>query len=150
MKHTTAANQSSPAETSVEEVRQALCVDREENVCPVMAGLLSELGYNLSHCTSLEESLHLTRTRHFDLLFVDWQLKDGTGIELCQMIRTFNTQTPIFFYSTSADESEIQKAVSVGAQGYLARPVEVVNLLQTISHHTATDHTPLHAPPSGA
>jgi len=150
MKHTNAANHSGPAESAVEEARQALCVDREEKVCPVMAALLSELGYNLSHCSSLEAALHLIRTRHFDLLFVDWQLKDGTGIELCRMVRTFNARTPIFFYSTSADESEIQRAASVGAQGYLARPVEVVNLLQTISHHTTTDHTSLQAPPSGA
>jgi CheY-like chemotaxis protein len=44
---------------------------------------------------------------------VDWQLKDGTGIELCRMVRTFNARTPIFFYSTSAEESEIQRAASV-------------------------------------
>jgi CheY-like chemotaxis protein len=150
MKPTTAADQPTAAESAVEKSKQALCVDSEENVCLVMSALLSELGYTLSHCTSLEEGLHLIRTRHFDLLLLDWQLKDGTGVELCQMIRTFDTQTPVLFYSASADESEIQKAMGVGAQGYLARPVEVVNLLQTMSHYTATDHPPVHGPLSGS
>ena len=149
MKPTTVANQTAATESAVEKPKQALCVDSEESACPVMSALLLELGYSLSHCTSLEEGLHLIRTRHFDLLLLDWQLKDGTGLEFCQMIRTFNAQTPILFYSASADESEIQRAMSAGSQGYLARPVEVLNLLQIISHYTATDHAPLDDPASG-
>jgi len=150
MKPTSTANQSITAESAVERTRQALCVDAEENACTALSALLSELGYDLSHCTSLQEGLHLIRTQHFDLLFLDWHLKDGTGIQLCQMIRTFDTQTPVLFYSASADESEIQRALSVGAQGYLARPVEVVNLLQIISHYTATDHQPVNGPLSNS
>ena len=145
MKSTTAANQSSAADSAIGNPKQALCVDREENICPALSVLLSELGYNLSHCTSLEEGLHLIRTRHFDLLLLDWQLKDGTGVEFCQMIRTFGTQTPILFYSASADESEIQRAISMGAQGYLVKPVEVMNLLQIISHYTASDYAPVNS-----
>ena len=143
MKRNTAASKSDAAQ-SVEKTRQALCVDSEGSTCPVMAALLSELGYNLAHCTSLQEGLNLIRTRHFDLLLLDWHLKDGTGVELCQMIRTFNTETPILFYSDSGDESDVQRAISVGAQGYLAKPVEVVNLLQIISHYTAADHAGSH------
>jgi CheY-like chemotaxis protein len=150
MKSTTAANPSTAAESAIEKPKQALCVDNEENICLTMSALLSELGYNLSHCTSLEEGLHLIRTHHFDLLLLDWQLKDGTGVELCQMVRTFDTQTPILFYSASADESEIQRAMSVGAQGYLVRPVEVVNLLQIISQYTAIDHWPVNGPLCGS
>jgi two-component system sensor histidine kinase/response regulator len=149
MKPNAAANQPTAAEPAVEKTKQALCVDSEEKTCPVMSALLSELGYTLSHCTSLEEGLHLIRTRHFDLLLLDWQLKDGTGVELCRMVRTFDAQTPILFYSASAGESEKQRAMGAGAQGYLVRPVEVVNLLQIISHYTATDHPPVSGPPSG-
>ena len=141
MKRTTAASKSDAEQSVVEETRQALCIDSDEQTCSVMATLLSELGYNLAHCTSLEEGLNLVRTRQFDLLLLDWQLKDGTGLELCQMIRTFNTETPILFYSDSGNESDIQKAMSVGAQGYVAKPVEVVNLLQIISHYTADDRS---------
>ncbi len=150
MKSTTAANQTSAADSVIKDSKQALCLNREENACPVLSALLSELGYTLSHCASVEEGLHLIRTCHFDLLLLDWQLKDGTGVELCQMIRTFDTQTPILFYSASADESEIQRALSVGAQGYLARPVEVMNLLQIISHYTASDHPPVDNSPAGS
>jgi CheY-like chemotaxis protein len=149
MKPTDAANHSTAADLTVEKPKQALCVDAEESACPVMAALLSELGYDLSHCASLREGLHLTRTRHFDLLLLDWRLKDGDGLELCRMVRTFDTQTPILFYSASADESDIQRAMSAGAQGYLAKPVEVVNLLQIISHYTANDHPPVNGPLAG-
>lgn len=145
MKSTTAANQSSAADSALENPKRVLCLDREETACPVLSALLSKLGYTLSHGVSLEEGLHLIRTHHFDLLLLDWQLKDGTGVELCQMVRTFDTQTPILFYSASADESELERALSVGAQGYLVRPVEVMNLLQIISHYTATDHPPINS-----
>jgi CheY-like chemotaxis protein len=66
------------------------------------------------------------------------------------MARQISAEPPILFYSASVDESEMQRAMSVGAQGYLARPVEAGNLLQTISHYTTTDHTPLDAAPSDA
>jgi len=120
MKPNSTASQSIAADSTVERTKQALCVDAEENICPALSALLSELGYDLSHCTSLQEGLHLIRTQQFDLIFLDWHLKDGTGIQLCQMIRTFDTQTPVLFYSACADESEIQRAMSVGSQGYVA------------------------------
>jgi CheY-like chemotaxis protein len=121
--------------------KQVLCVDSDENTCMVMATLLEESGYDITHTTTIADGLNLARTRAFDLLLLDWKINDGSGVELCQMIRTFNTETPILFYSTKADDSDTKAAVSAGAQGCLAKPVEVVNFLQTISHYTAASES---------
>jgi CheY-like chemotaxis protein len=125
--------------SATESRKQVLCVDSDENTCTVMATLLEELGYDVTHTTTIAEGLNLARRRAFDLLLLDWQLKDGTGVELCQMIRTFNTEIPILFYSVKANDSDAKDALSAGAQGCLAKPVEVVNLLQTISHYAAAN-----------
>ncbi|HET9529786.1 MAG TPA: response regulator [Blastocatellia bacterium] len=115
--------------------KHVLCVDSDENTCKVMATLLAGSGYEVTHTTTIADGLNLARRRSFDLLLLDWQLKDGTGVELCQMIRTFNSQIPILFYSAKADDSDAKSAISAGAQGCLVKPVEVMNLLQTISHY---------------
>lgn len=138
MKSTPNAAKASSEQSSITESRKhVLCVDSDENTCIVMASLLAESGYDVTHTGTIAEGLHLAKTRSFDLLLLDWQLKDGTGIELCQMIRTFNTETPILFYSAKADESAAKQASSAGAQGCLVKPVEVVKLLQTISQYAA-------------
>jgi CheY-like chemotaxis protein len=140
MKPTTNAAKAGSEQVPVTESRkQVLCVDSDENTCIVMATLLAGSGYDVTHTATIAEGLHLAKTRSFDLLLLDWQLKDGTGVELCQMIRTFNTETPILFYSAKADESDAKHALSAGAQGCLAKPVEVVNLLQTIAHYAAAN-----------
>lgn len=117
--------------------KHVLCVDSDESTCRVMATLLEESGYDVTHATTIAKGLNLARKHSFDLLLLDWHLKDGTGVELCQMIRTFNTEIPILFYSTKANDTNTTDALSAGAQGCLAKPVEVVYLLQTISHYTA-------------
>lgn len=140
MKSTTNAAKTDSKQVPVTGSRKhVLCVDGDENTCVVMAALLAESGYDFTHATTIADGLNLTRRHSFDLLLLDWQLKDGSGAELCQMIRTFNAEVPILFYSAKADECDAKHALSVGAQGCLAKPVDVVSLLQTISHYAAAN-----------
>jgi CheY-like chemotaxis protein len=84
--------------------------------------LLGQLGYEVVSTATLAECLRLVTKEHFDLIILDNWLDEGSGIEACRQIRTFDKKTPILFYSAAAYESDIEDAMSAGAQAYVVKP----------------------------
>ena len=87
---------------------------------------------------SSPESLYFARTQHFDLYLLDNWLPGSSGIELCKKLRTFDSKTPILFYSGAAYDNDKKQAEECGAQGYLTKPANgdelVAEVLQLISN----------------
>lgn len=99
-----------------------------------MATLLLEFrGYQVTTASSVAEGSNLARSEGFDLYLIDNHFADGTGIELIQQMRTFDTRTPIIVYSGSSIEEDLEEAINAGAQAYLIKPTEIEVLNQTIS-----------------
>jgi hypothetical protein len=46
----------------------------------------------------------------------------GWGLDLCEMIRGFDTATPIIFFSALAYPYDCEAAIAAGAQEYLIKP----------------------------
>ena len=76
-----------------------LCVDDDKDTCELVTVLLGQAGYEVIQALNIADGLTLARREHFDLILLDWFFDDGTGLELCQMIRAFDSQTIILFYS---------------------------------------------------
>ena len=110
-----------------------LCVDDDRDTCEMITALLGYAGYEVSHACSVAEGLSLAKSGGFDLILLDWYFDDGTGIDLCRMIRTFDVNIPILFYSGVANESDIKRAMSFGAQGFLVKPLGTENIVETVS-----------------
>jgi len=83
------------------------------------------------------EALRLARAEHFDLYLIDNWMPRISGVRLCEQLREFDQHTPVLFYSGAAYESDRERALSSGAQGYLVKPVEgdelVAEVLRLIS-----------------
>jgi two-component system sensor histidine kinase ChiS len=120
-----------------QEKTHILCVDDDLDTCEMMYALLGSLGYELTWATSVAEGLKLSQRGNFDLIILDGIYPDGTGVELCQRIRSFDTQTPILFCSGKAYEADIENGIRAGAQAYLVKPLEIDNLLVEVSRYTA-------------
>jgi DNA-binding response OmpR family regulator len=84
--------------------------------------LLGQLGYEVVTAGTLEEGISLAREAHFDLIILDNWLDGENGIDACRQIRSFDKKTPILFYSAAAYESDIEHAISAGAQAYVVKP----------------------------
>lgn len=110
-----------------------LFIDDDLDTCDMVRILLGQAGYISVSASSVAEGWRAVRSASFDLILLDWHFEDGTGVELCRMIRTFDSQTPIFFYTGLAHESEIKEALKAGAQGCFIKPVDVKDMLATIS-----------------
>jgi DNA-binding response OmpR family regulator len=115
-----------------------LFIDDDQDTCEMMPVLLGLEGYDAVLASGVIEGLSMTRAESFDLILIDWYFEDGTGIELCRMIRAFDGEIPIFFYTGVAYESEIKKALKAGAQGCFVKPVDMNDLIQTVSRYSSS------------
>ena len=91
--------------------------------------LLRRSGYDVVVVGRVAEGLRIMRRRAFDLILLDWY----SGIEVCQVIRTFDRKTPVFFYIDFSPGSAIPQALSAGAQGCFIKPALMSELASTIS-----------------
>jgi DNA-binding response OmpR family regulator len=115
-----------------------LFVEDDQDTCEMMRILLGLEGYEAVPASGVSEGLSLAKAESFDLILLDWHFEDGTGIELCRMIRAFDGEIPIFFYTGVAYKSELKKALKAGAQGYFIKPVDAGDLMQTVLRYSSS------------
>jgi len=92
--------------------------------------------YRLVHARNFAEGLRFATEKYFDLYILDNWLPDGTGIDLCQLIRKFDPHTPILFCSAIAYEPDIQKGLAAGAQAYFVKPIDFDGLQLMVARLT--------------
>lgn len=102
--------------------KRILCVDDDEDTRDLMRVLLGHYGYDAVIATSVSDALESARSGGIALCLLDHWLTEGNGIELCQQIRTFDSDTPIMFYSGAGYKTDIQNGLDAGAQAYLVKP----------------------------
>jgi CheY-like chemotaxis protein len=111
-----------------------LCVEDNQDISGYICEMLKIAGYQTTIAQNLIEALRLARSEHFDLILLDYNLPDGTGLELCKMIRASDGRTPLLFYSNITEPEVRRAALEAGAQGYIGK-MEAFDLLeQTITN----------------
>jgi len=107
-------------------------VDDNDDTCVMLSILLGLANYQVATAGTLVQGLKLAKSRQFDLYLLDFKLPDGTGLQLCQQIRCFDSLTPIILCSGKSGLDSRQEALTAGAQAYLTKPVEPDVLKETM------------------
>jgi len=89
--------------------------------------------YDLMVASNYDEGLRMARRQYFDLYALGDRMPGGTGIELCLRIREFDPNTPVLLFSGQARPGYRSEALSAGAQAYFAKPIEIQEVLGTIT-----------------
>jgi CheY-like chemotaxis protein len=114
-------------------VPRILYLEDNEDMRYYVPRLLRAAGYEVVLAGNLVEGLRLAKAKDYDLYLLDYHLPDGSGIELCRLIRTFDTSTPTLFYSTVTDEEVKKAAISAGAQYFIDKSEALENFQQTVA-----------------
>jgi two-component system chemotaxis response regulator CheY len=90
----------------------------------VRAALEEMTGMQVSEAASGFDALRMLPRERFDLLLVDINMPNINGLELISFIRRSETHrdTPLLIISTEASERDRARAMTLGANGYLAKP----------------------------
>ncbi|CAH1660565.1 response regulator [Chelatococcus asaccharovorans] len=78
---------------------------------------------------TLDEACAALKVRHFDLVVMDRRLPDGDAITLIPTMRRLNPRPSILVLTALDDPNDIAKALDAGADDYLAKPFEPVELI---------------------
>jgi DNA-binding response OmpR family regulator len=116
--------------------KRILCVEDHADTSALLKTILEQDGYEAVAAGTVAEAIELARSDGFDLYLIDRWLPDGEGIELCRMIRTFDSTTPIVFLTADARETTRAQAMAAGAQGYMVKPGEPGQLEQIVGSLT--------------
>jgi signal transduction histidine kinase/DNA-binding NarL/FixJ family response regulator len=87
------------------------------------------------HVTEAIDGLHaleIVDKDKFDLILMDIQMPTIDGIEVCAIMRSKGIQTPIVALTANAQHSEKTKCVNAGMDGYLVKPFNENELIETL------------------
>jgi len=107
-----------------------LCVDDCLDTCDLLEAALPRVSFVFAH--TFAAACDLARFGRFDFFLLDNRLPDGSGRELCRVIRTTDVNTPIVFLSAAAYRSDHDEAMAAGATAYIDKPVDVVQLERVV------------------
>ena len=112
---------------------RVLYIEDHEDTRELVTLLLTQKSYEVVTGDSIESGIALASADQFDLYLLDSWLPDGSGLELCQLIRQFDKTTPILFYSAAAYASDRELALQSGAQAYMIKPSQPSDLCRLVS-----------------
>lgn len=81
---------------------------------------------------SAAQALELLRSRVFDVVIMDINLPDGSGLDVLKELRSFNPTLPVLVLSMHIEESLALRALRLGANAYLTKDASPTQLLEVI------------------
>ncbi len=93
---------------------------------------LEKSGYEVSTTIDEPGARKRIRSEHFDLVLADVRLPEGNGISLLEWLRKERIDIPFIVMTGYASVPDAVKAIKLGADDYLAKPVQMDELLELI------------------
>src|SRR6185503_15097323 len=110
----------STTRVSMEEI---LIIDDSQQICAMLAEyVLPELGYSSAIANTGRHGLHRLRQRLPDLILLDLQLPDISGLDLLRLIAQEGYDVPVILMTAHGSEGVAVEAFRLGARNYLIKP----------------------------
>ncbi len=113
-----------------------LVIDDEKSIREIFAVLLEEKGYRVETAEKGTEGLARARAFSPDIVLLDMNLPDMTGLEALTGIKSALPQTDIVIVTAFGTIRNAVEATKLGAAAYLEKPVDNDELLLTIARLT--------------
>jgi two-component system cell cycle response regulator DivK len=101
--------------------------------------LLKAHGYNVLQTKDGMEALQLARQHHPDLILMDIQLPEVSGLEVTKWLKEDEKlkSIPVIAVTAFAMKGDEEKIREGGCEAYIAKPISVTNFLQTVERFIA-------------
>ncbi len=100
-----------------------LIVDDDANIREGLNDILDAEGYEIAQAGSTAEALAQVRKAFFDVILMDCNLTDGTGIDAIRQIRGINVDSQILMITGNASLDTAVKAIQESVDDFLTKPV---------------------------
>jgi len=120
-----------------------LIADDEPHVAELVRLTLEDERINVVEALDGETALLQAEARLPELIFLDVQLPDISGFEVCARLRKDPrfVGTKVVMLTASAQEADVARGLAAGANHYLTKPFSPVRLLSLVE--SITPHAPV-------
>jgi two-component system, cell cycle response regulator DivK len=119
--------------------KRVLIVEDNDLNMKLFHDLLEAHGYAILQTKDGLEALRLARQHHPDLILMDIQLPEVSGLEVTKWIKEDEElrTIPIIAVTAFAMKGDEEKIREGGCEAYIAKPISVTNFLQTVARFLA-------------
>lgn len=106
-----------------------------EDDLSLIEGLKFSLGkhdFDVTVARTIKEAKDYYNQNKYNLIILDLMLPDGSGFELCRMIRQ-TSDVPIIFLTASDEEVNIVMGLDIGGDDYITKPFKLNELISRIN-----------------
>jgi DNA-binding response OmpR family regulator len=111
---------------------QVLLVEDDPVIAKSLRLSLFYKGIAITPCPTYATGLRAFQHERFDAILLDVTLPDGSGLDLCRMIREEDALIPILMLTARVDEDSAVTGLESGANDYIRKPFGVSELVARI------------------
>lgn len=109
---------------------EILIVEDDRPIARLVEKNLLDAGYRCTCAFDGAKAADLLEQKRFDLVLLDIMLPEINGYELLEFIRPM--EIPVIFLTAKSQVNDIVKGLRLGAEDYLSKPFEIVELLARV------------------
>jgi len=110
-----------------------LIVDDNEGILETLSAILEEKGYRTDIAKNGREAIEKSKTNFYNVALLDIRLPDIEGTELLTKIEETSPRMIKIMITGYASLENAVKALNLGADAYIMKPVDPENLLKVIN-----------------
>lgn len=114
-------------------MRNILIIDDDKLTCQVLSKYLSKNNFNVDSVNLGTETEKKLSSTSFDLIIVDFNLPDTSGIELIKKIKSRNPEQALVMITGHSHVKTAVEAIKLGAFDYIVKPIIPEELLNTVN-----------------
>lgn len=99
----------------------------------MLTSWLTDAGHDVTHFERGEPLLSAIPDGLFDLMILDWELPDTTGVDVLRFVRSeVNWHVPVLFVTQRDSEADIVKALQAGADDYMVKQISEAEFMARV------------------
>ncbi|MBD3841488.1 MAG: response regulator [Campylobacterales bacterium] len=111
--------------------KKLLLVEDDPSVLEVLKNFLKGYFSLVKTASSGDEAWAMYRKEYFDLVVSDIEMPGTNGVLLSKGIKAKNPDQAILITSAYTDEKYLVELINIGVDGFLKKPINIENLMQT-------------------
>lgn len=117
--------------------KSVMIVEDNELNMKLFNDLLESRGYTVIQTRSGMEALDLARAHMPDLILMDIQLPEVSGLVVTQWLKDDEqlTHIPVVAVTAFAMKGDEERILQGGCEGYISKPISVSHFLETIAQY---------------
>ncbi|MEM4157563.1 MAG: response regulator [Candidatus Methanomethylicaceae archaeon] len=112
--------------------KKILIIDDDEDIVQSLSTLLSSIGFVVDTAVTGEEAIKKSKQNVYNIALIDIVLPDMTGIDLLTKLEERTPKTRKVIITGYASLDNAVKALNLGANAYLIKPVDPGELINII------------------